>query len=173
MHGHRIAIGCGLALLFVLAFSAHAQAPGGPPPGPMAQGPQGRPEPPAFWKDATAVERLQLTTDQVAALEKLDAAFQKDARAIRRDVEKARLELELAFRQDKLDAKAIRALAEKVGSLEGKMTTRHLEHRLAVMQVLTADQRDKLDEPPCGGPQGPHGPHGDKGPQGGGRPEPR
>ena len=170
MHRHGIAIACCLALLLAMALPAGAQAPGpGPQPSPMPQGQPGPPlPPPAFWKDAKAVEELQLTADQVAKMEKLDAAFRDDSMAVRSDLETAHLELQLAFRRDKLDEKAIRALAAKVGVLESRMAVLHVAQQLRVKLVLNPAQRKKLDQfqPPMGGPR----PHCEKGPHEGGRP---
>ena len=168
MHGRGIAIGCCLVLLLALALGGYAQSPPpGPQGGPMPQGQPGPPpSPPAFWKDATAVEALQLTADQVTALEKLDAAFRDGSLALRSDIEKAHLELELAFRQDKLDEKAIQGLAAKIGGLESKMAVLHIEQQLRVKLVLNPTQRKKID---AMGPFGHQGARGMEQPCQGGR----
>jgi len=129
--------------------------PGGPPMGP-------------FWKVPEMVEKLKLTEDQIAALEKIDMDFQDRQITARAEMEKAHLVLERAFGEKTIDEKAVMNQAKILADAQNRMFLLHVEQRAKVRKVLTADQWSKLDalRPPHPG-MGEGRPHHGRGPESG------
>lgn len=139
---------CLAAIFFVQVYPASAQVPPPQPHRPMMPPNAVQPQPPVppeeFWHDARVRDELRLTDEQVAKLEESLAAVMKKGVSVRTEMEKAHLEMELAFLQKPVDAAKIRQLAGKQADLQKEMMLAQVDHRLRCHEILTEEQRGKL-----------------------------
>jgi Spy/CpxP family protein refolding chaperone len=101
---------------------------------------------------ADRTEKLQLTDAQKAQMRELRFAAAHRRVELRAKLEDARLRLHELMSADKLDEAAIRAHAATMGELEGRVARSRIEDRLAMMSVLTPEQRKLAG--PMGGMMG-------------------
>ena len=146
------------AALVALAGTAGAFGGNGRGPGRAEGGPGDRLE--------RMAARLDLTDEQTAAIEKIHDEGTADAARLRKELRRARHELEGVMLEDAPKADEVRKLAREAGDLETDLRILHLEKRLAVRKVLTPEQRDKWIAGRHGRGKGPgrgggHGPCGD------------
>jgi Spy/CpxP family protein refolding chaperone len=92
------------------------------------------------------LERLGLTEAQQDKLFDLRHAQEPALRAAQKDVMKARRALHEAASSDTYDATRVAALADQLGRAEAAMAKLHAEGMHQFREVLTPDQRRKLDE---------------------------
>lgn len=130
LHKHLI----GAAIGVLAAGSAFAQA------GPQARGEAAR-QPRAAVQD-----KLGLSPEQRAEMEKLGVAFRKEQIRARADLQVARLELRELLSAPTIDDKAVMAKAQEFSQLQAAQTKRMIEHRLAFAKILTPEQRQKARE---------------------------
>jgi Spy/CpxP family protein refolding chaperone len=97
-------------------------------------------------------EKLQLTDDQKARIRDLRFAAAHRRVELRAKLEDARLRLRELMTAEKLDEAAIKAQAATLGDLAGRAAQSRIEDRLALMSVLTPEQRRTAR--PMGGPGG-------------------
>lgn len=85
-----------------------------------------------------------LTEAQQAKLDNARVTHIRAVLPIRADIEVAEMELGALWRAEKLDGKAILAKARQLSDLRGKLGLAEVDHRLAVAQVLTPEQRKAM-----------------------------
>ena len=97
-----------------------------------------------IWQNSQMVADLGLSDEQVEKLKAADFAAQEQRLAVKAEMDSLHLQMEQAFAADKVDDKAIQALAEKLGAAKSKMITQRVATRLQMKTLLTAEQQDKL-----------------------------
>jgi Spy/CpxP family protein refolding chaperone len=100
----------------------------------QAAGPKGR---------QAVAERLGLTAEQRAEMQKVGVAFRKEHIRQRAELQVARLELRELLTAAAIDDKAVLAKAQEISQLQSAQTRRMIEHRLAVAKILTPEQRQQ------------------------------
>ncbi len=89
-------------------------------------------------------ERLELTADQVAAIEKIRDAGRAENLQLRKEMMRLRNEKQGEMLKDEPSTKTVLALTRKMGDLRTEMQANRMENRLAVRKLLTPAQRDKM-----------------------------
>jgi Spy/CpxP family protein refolding chaperone len=87
---------------------------------------------------------LKLTEDQKARIKSLRMAFLKDIKPLRDQAFAKRGELELLWLESSPDQDKILAAQGELRSIKGKIQDRAILLRLAILPVLTPEQRDKF-----------------------------
>jgi Spy/CpxP family protein refolding chaperone len=154
--------------LLLVAQNPPAEAPGGPdfgdpqfrgPRGPM-RGPMGGPGMGMGMRrgmgpgmglglavhDPALRERLGLTSEQVAKIEAQSSAFAKTRVRGRADLEVKRMELGELLHADKPDRAAIDRKLRELHDAEFALHKADVDHQLGMRDVLTPEQRTKLEE---------------------------
>lgn len=90
------------------------------------------------------LQRLDLSEDQQAAIEKLQTAARKEGVELRKQLQRARHELQGEMLKDSPSERTVVQLTERVGELRTKLQVLRVKTRLAVRAQLTAEQRDEL-----------------------------
>jgi Spy/CpxP family protein refolding chaperone len=91
-------------------------------------------------------ERLELTLDQKTQIEKLKEADRQSLLEARDKVQIARDILEAAVREHPQDDAGIKAKAADLGAAVSTLITQVSMHRSRFLQILTGDQREKMEE---------------------------
>lgn len=175
-----------IALMALAAAAALAQ-----PPEPALQGdPDGYG--PGFGAEkgpgpGFLAEKLDLSEEQIAQIDKIREEGRKKGLERHKQVLRLRNELEGEMLADQPSRKKVLELNQKLGDLHTQMQADRLTERLAIRELLTPEQRDRMllmkergkrgmrgerDRHP-GGPGGPDGPENGRmgsGPNGGHRP---
>jgi len=138
------------AAILVAAAAASAQ----PGRAPRDRGDQAGPD--------RMLARLDLSESQAAAIAKIRDEARERGRDTRKEILRLRHELQGIMMQDTPDAAAAQRLVEKMGALRTEQQVRRLQTRLAIRELLTPEQRDRLPLP-GDGPRG----RGGRGPRGG------
>ena len=99
-----------------------------------------------IWRSPQIVEDLALTDEQVGQLRDLDFNHREKQQASKAELDKLRLEMDKAFTAKNVDRAAVRQTAEKMADVKGRMFIEMTEARLAVQNVLNADQLEKLNQ---------------------------
>jgi len=99
-----------------------------------------------IWRNTQMVEKLQLTDQQVDQLRDLDFAHREKQQALKAKFESLRLQMDKAFTDDNMDKASVRQTAEKMADLKGSMFVDKIDSRLALEEILTTDQIDKLKQ---------------------------
>lgn len=136
------------APMMVMAASAQAPAPGqdGPQrrgPGPMAGGGMRGPGGPGFGLPLRA---LDLTDDQRAQLQKIRGAHEAEFKQAGEKVRAAHEGMRALVEADTIDEGAIRAKSAEVAAAEAEVAILNAKVRQESRQILTAEQRQKLEE---------------------------
>jgi Spy/CpxP family protein refolding chaperone len=122
---------------------------------------EGRGGPPSIERMA---ERLDLTAEQQAQIE----AFRENSEAERLELRKQTMQLKNQIEGEWLknapSESTLKNLTQQMGELRTRMQVRRVEHRLALREVLTDEQWDKLLTSREGRGRG----HRGQGPKGGG-----
>ncbi len=126
--------------VLVLAFAAAALAQG--PQNRFGQG-RGRQGEPGLRLEMLA-EKLELTEEQVAAIEKIQETGREKATELRKDMMRLRNELEGEMLKDEPSEKTALQLVEKIGGLRTEMQAGRMQVRLEVRGLLTPEQRDRM-----------------------------
>jgi len=111
----------------------------------IAQGKRGQGE--ARWdgeRPFGPFARLDLSEEQKEKIEGIMSRVDDEALSLRKEMMRARHDLRGAFLEESIDQAEIRKLVERIGELRTKMELRHIERRLAIREVLTEEQRDRL-----------------------------
>jgi Spy/CpxP family protein refolding chaperone len=90
-----------------------------------------------------------LSAEQKAKLEKLQAEHMKLMAAAKTDMEKLAGDLQ-GLMKDPVDLKKAEAKIDEIAKMRADMQKKCLAHRLAVRALLTAEQKAKLGEMGCG-----------------------
>lgn len=131
------------ALILIFAAAALAQDPQGSQ-GRFGKGKgQGRGFGPEERLEVLA-EKLELTPDQVTAIEEIRDAGREKGLSLRTDMMRLRNELEGEMLKDTPSEKTVVDLVEKIGSVRTEMETNRVTGRLEMRQLLTPEQRDKM-----------------------------
>jgi len=85
-----------------------------------------------------------LSADQVAKLQKIQADRYAEAAKLRNDMLAKRLELQALFRAPVLDQVKIAAKQKEIAALQAQLNEKSLAARTAVAEVLTPEQRAQL-----------------------------
>jgi Spy/CpxP family protein refolding chaperone len=91
-----------------------------------------------------AMDKLNLTDDQINNLKDIQYNFQKIVIGLRADMQSSRLELRHLMMQDKPDQNAIANLVDKIGETQKKLLKQRIDKRLAMKAILTPDQLKKF-----------------------------
>jgi|GEM_PF-2830816 len=90
--------------------------------------------------------RLDLTDDQVTAMNEERLKSQKQAIQLRADLQVARLELRDMMDDSKPDQNKVKQQVEKMGDLRTTLMLTRVQSHLKMKEVLTEEQRVKLKE---------------------------
>ena len=99
-----------------------------------------------IWRNPLMVENLALTDEQVDQLRDLDFNHREKQQASKAELDSLRLQMDKAFTEKTLDKAAVRKTAEKMADVKGRMFVEKTEARLAVQDILTAEQIDQLKQ---------------------------
>ncbi|MFQ6091567.1 MAG: Spy/CpxP family protein refolding chaperone [bacterium] len=89
-------------------------------------------------------EALDLKPDQVERIQAMRLDLAKTTLQIRSELELKRLELRELMLADKPDRRGIEAKIDEIEPLRTELQKKRIEHRLALREVLTPEQRAKL-----------------------------
>lgn len=131
-----------LALSLALAGAAFAQGRGmrgGPGMGPMC--------------DMTRIPGLNLSADQSAKINALQAAHLKDALPVRNQLQIKRLELRQLWLEKSPDQAKIEAKQKEIQDLRSQLFSKQTSYRLAALKELTPEQQDKVKAASWGCPR--------------------
>ncbi len=117
------------ALVLILATATFAVA-----------GPYGRKGGPHFGAGTSAWSNLDLTTDQAEKLTAMRQSNFAEMQEIRNKLFQKRAELRLAWMQVEPDAGRIKGIQKEINSLVAQKQEKMVDHRLAVRNILTAEQ---------------------------------
>lgn len=106
-------------------------------------------------------KRLDLSDTQMEEIKTLAEAGRSQGLSARRELMQLRNELEGEMLKNAPSEKTVLSLNEKIGNLKTEMKANRLKTRLAIREVLTPEQRDKML---VMGPRGREGRHGHRGP---------
>ena len=134
----------GMATVAAAQPAAAPEAPAAPPCLRMGPGAD-EPDP----GDCGPLAKLGLTEEQEQAIAKLREEGHKQRLADRKDLRRLRHDLQGVMLADEPDARAAEKLIGQIADLRAKMQVSRLRQHLAVRQLLTPEQRDRL---PLGGP---------------------
>jgi len=112
-------------------------------PGPMAGGPMRGPGGPGFGLPLRA---LDLTDDQRAQLQKIRGAHEAEYKQAGEKVRAAHEGMRALVEADTIDEGAIRAKSAEVAAAEAEVAILNAKVRQESRQILTAEQREKLEE---------------------------
>lgn len=99
-----------------------------------------------IWRNPQMVEKLQLTDQQIDQLRDLDFAHREKQQASKAELDSLRLQIDKAFTGDTVDKTAVRQTAQKIADVKGSMLVEKIDSRLALEEILTADQVDILKQ---------------------------
>ena len=126
-----------IALSMLLAASTPASPQGGKGHEPLPPGP-------GFDR---LVEELSLSDEQVAKIEAIRDEGRKERIPAMKELKRLRHTLEGEMMEDLPDIGRVRDLAGKIGKAETDLRIKHLEARIALLEVLTEEQREMLPGP--------------------------
>lgn len=101
---------------------------------------------PDLWNHPEVQKKLELTDDQVKALQEKRLKLETQRIKVEADLEIARLKLEGLIEQSELDKEAIDAQIEKLGELHGKQIRGMVNQKLALREILNEEQLEKVDD---------------------------
>ena len=99
-----------------------------------------------IWRNPQMIEKLQLTDQQVNQLRDLDFAHREKQQVLKAQLDSLRLQMDKAFTDESVDKATVRQTAEKMADVKGSLFVEKIDSRLALEEVLTADQVDKLEQ---------------------------
>ena len=97
-----------------------------------------------FWKNEQAVEKLGLSEDQIAALDKTFEAMHTKFVAL--GEKKTAVHDELNSAIDSGDEEAIAQAKEKMNALHAEKLDLKVEHKQQIAKILTQEQLEKLEQ---------------------------
>lgn len=119
-------------------------------------------------RDIQAIPELGLTAAQTAKIRDLREAHMKDIKPLRDKMFSKRGELKLLWLQKTPDREKITAVQKEIGRLRDQIQDKSTSHRLAMLNILTPEQRTKVQALVAGKGFGPgKGGRGAGGPGGG------
>ena len=91
-----------------------------------------------------AVAAPNLSADQIAKLQKIQADRYAEAAKVRNEMLAKRLELQALFREPVLDQAKIAAKQKEIAALQAQLQEKGLATRTAAAEVLTPEQRAQM-----------------------------
>jgi Spy/CpxP family protein refolding chaperone len=140
---------CGMVLLITICFvpaMAGAFAQGGGEKGKGFHGKGQHRSPLGIWRNPQMVEKLALTDEQVDQLRGLDFSHREKKQTSKAELDSLRLQMDKAYTEENVDKAVVRQTAEKIADVKGRMFMERTEARLALQDILTAEQMDKLEQ---------------------------
>jgi Spy/CpxP family protein refolding chaperone len=92
------------------------------------------------------IDSLNLTEEQKTEIRKIDLNFQKELLGLKNDVEINQLEIKILFLETEPNLAKIRAKLEEIADLQTELKMKGIEEYLAVKNILTSEQQEKLPE---------------------------
>ena len=89
---------------------------------------------------------LNLTPEQIQHLQQLGDAFKAQTEPIRQQCQARCQEMAQLWAAENPDANAIKALAAEMDALRADLRNAAIDHKIAALNVLTAEQRAKVRE---------------------------
>lgn len=89
-------------------------------------------------------EKLKLTPEQKEEIRNLQLNFEKEKIRLKADLKVARLELKELLREDKPVKNEVYRKIEQMGDLRVKLQKNRVDKRLAIKEILTPEQLEKL-----------------------------
>ncbi len=99
-----------------------------------------------FWDNERVAERLNLTDDQINALQQSFDSAKASLDALKDDGKDAREALRAELEKDNPDLNAVLAADAEITKVNAQRRKIVLTHRVAVQSILSADQEAKLKE---------------------------
>ena len=99
-----------------------------------------------IWRNKQMIEKLELTDGQVDQLRDLDFTHREKQQVLKTQLDSLRLQMDKAFTEVNVDKAAVRQTAEKMAEVKGSMFIEKIDSRLALEEILTDDQVDKLKQ---------------------------
>jgi len=97
-----------------------------------------------IWQNPKMIQKLGLTDEQVKGLREADFSHREKRLQLKSQIDGLNLEMEKLFSADSVDEAKVLQVAQKISELKGKLFVRKIESRLALGNLLTADQLKKL-----------------------------
>ena len=97
-----------------------------------------------IWRNTLMIEKLELTDGQVDQLRDLDFTHREKQQVLKTQLDRLRLQMDKAFTEVNVDKATVRKTAEKMADVKGSMFVEKIDSRLALEEILTDDQVDKL-----------------------------
>ncbi|MCI5133006.1 MAG: hypothetical protein D3904_16200, partial [Candidatus Electrothrix sp. EH2] len=98
-----------------------------------------------IWRNAQVIQDLGLSDEQIDKLKDADFAAREKQQARRAELNSLHLKMDKAFSADTVDENAVRDLSKKLAAVKGQMIEERTETRLALQNLLTPEQLDKLN----------------------------
>jgi Spy/CpxP family protein refolding chaperone len=99
-----------------------------------------------IWRNSQMVEKLALTDEQVDQLRDLDFSHREKQQSSKAELDSLRLQMDKAFTDKNVDKAAVRQTAEQMADVKSRMFVEKTEVRLALQDILTAEQLDKVKQ---------------------------
>ena len=99
-----------------------------------------------WWKRQRVQEKLKLSSEQIAKLEKISVDGRKTMIKQRAELEIAELELEPLMEAKKFDRDKVEKVLDKMERIRAKMAKERIKTLLDTREVLTAEQFQQLKE---------------------------
>ncbi len=109
-----------------------------------AQGKRGQGE--ARWEGGQAgpFARLELTEEQQKRIDEIRDRDDQEKVLLQKEMMRARHDLHGILLEDTPDRAKVQKLVEKIGEIRTKLQVQHLDRWLAMREVLTQEQKDRL-----------------------------
>lgn len=101
-------------------------------------------EGPGYEGVIQSIPQLGLTDEQTARIKDLREAHLKDVQPLREKMFSKRSEFRLLWLQKTPDREKIKAMQKEIGSLRDQMQEKRTNHRLSMFDILTPEQRTKV-----------------------------
>lgn len=163
MRSNRLLASVLVSMVAVALTGSFLTAEAQPRRGPLGGGQDRGPEPIEHM-----AERLDLTAEQRARIEAFHEKNEGERLKIHKQMMQLELQIEGEWLEDEPSERELKNLARQLGELRNQMQLRRIEHRLAMREVLTDEQWDKL----LTSRGGPHHRHRAPGPMGRGHGNP-
>jgi Spy/CpxP family protein refolding chaperone len=100
----------------------------------------------ALGESTELAEALGLTAEQQEQIEKIREAAAPKRRELRKQMRQLRHDLKGEFLKDEPDKSSVVQLVVQIGDVQTQLRLNGVEQRLAILEVLTPEQREKLPE---------------------------
>ena len=97
-----------------------------------------------WWTDADVIERLGLTKTQIEQIDAIAFDWKEQKIDLKAEVERTELEVWRVLDEDVIDQAAAETAIDRMVDARCALERAEQEHRLAVAQVLTREQRREL-----------------------------